>query len=87
MFSLIETEKGKFTYHCHGCGWEIELTTTNQIAAADEASTSKRVHHCAPEMGPSSDTKGTLGELSRGPGIDLDLSRSFPTSANDGSAY
>jgi hypothetical protein len=25
MFSLRETEDGKFLYRCHACGWECEL--------------------------------------------------------------
>jgi hypothetical protein len=25
MFSLQETEDGKFIYRCHSCGWEYEL--------------------------------------------------------------
>jgi hypothetical protein len=57
MFSLTETEKGHFTFRCHGCGGEIELIATDQVAAADEALTCKEVHDCAAEMDPSSDTK------------------------------
>lgn len=57
MFSLREPENGKFTYRCHGCGWEGELTATDQVAAADEAITCNEAHKCALEMRPLSDTK------------------------------
>ena len=57
MFSLSETEKGRFIYRCHGCAWGSELTATDQIAAADEAITCSKLHNCAPKMDPLSDTK------------------------------
>jgi hypothetical protein len=30
MFSLKETDAGKFIYRCHACGWECELMATDQ---------------------------------------------------------
>ena len=57
MFSLSGPENGKLTYRCHGCGWEIELTATDQVAAADEAITCNDAHKCALYVRPLSDTK------------------------------
>jgi hypothetical protein len=57
MFSLRETEAGKFIYRCHACGWEHELAATAKVAAADEAVSCSETHKCAPELRPSSDTK------------------------------
>jgi hypothetical protein len=57
MFSLSGTKRGEFTYRCHACGWESELTATDQIAAADEAITCNTIHNCALEMDPLPDTK------------------------------
>jgi hypothetical protein len=36
---------------------EIELTATDQVAAADEAITCNKDHNCAFEMDPLPDTK------------------------------
>jgi hypothetical protein len=57
MFSLRETETGKFIYRCHVCGLEHELTATDKVAAADEAVGCSETHKCAPELPPLSDTK------------------------------
>ena len=57
MFSLRETESGKFIYRCHACGWERELTAMDQVAAADEAPACNEAHKCALEMRPASDEK------------------------------
>lgn len=57
MFSLSQTENGKFTYRCHGCGRESELTATDQVAAADEAITCNEAHKFALEMRSLSETK------------------------------
>ena len=50
MFSLRETESGKFIYRCHGCGWERELTATERVAAADEALACNKTHKCSTEL-------------------------------------
>jgi hypothetical protein len=57
MFSLRETEAGKFLYRCHACAWEHELTATHKVAAADEAVACNETHKCAPALPPLSDTK------------------------------
>jgi len=57
MFSLRETETGKFIYRCHTCGWEHELTATDKVAAADEALACNQTHKCAAEVRPWPDTK------------------------------
>lgn len=58
MFSLREAESGEFIYRCHGCGWDCELTATDQLAAAVGAMACKEAHKCAVEMRPpSSDTR------------------------------
>lgn len=54
MFSLRETESGKFIYRCHGCGREIELTAMDKVAAADEAVACNETHKCATEQPPAS---------------------------------
>jgi hypothetical protein len=41
MFSLRGNADGKFIYHCHGCGSEVELMATDQVMAADQAVTSR----------------------------------------------
>jgi hypothetical protein len=50
MFSLMETERGKLIYRCHGCGSERELNATDQVAAADEAVACNAAHQCGSEM-------------------------------------
>lgn len=50
MFSLRETESGKFIYRCHGCGWERELTAAARVAAADEALACNKSHKCSTEL-------------------------------------
>ena len=52
MFSLTETEIGKFIYRRNGCGSEHELTATNQVAAVDEAVACDEAHKCATELPP-----------------------------------
>jgi hypothetical protein len=47
MFSLRETEDGKFMYRCHTCGWECELMAPDQATAADQAIASNQTHKCA----------------------------------------
>ena len=37
MFSLREIADGKFIYRCHQCGWESEITTTEQRIATEQA--------------------------------------------------
>ena len=50
MFSLRETESGRFIYRCHGCGWERELAATERVAAADEALACNKTHKCSTEL-------------------------------------
>lgn len=57
MFSLRETETGKFMYRCHACAWEHELTALDKLAAADEAVACNQTHTCTAEVRPLSDTK------------------------------
>jgi DNA-directed RNA polymerase subunit RPC12/RpoP len=46
MFSLQETEDGKFMYRCHTCGWECELMAPDQAIAADQAIACNQTHKC-----------------------------------------
>jgi hypothetical protein len=57
MFSLRETEEGKFIYRCHACSLEHELRATDKVAAADEAVGCSETHKCAPELPQLPDTK------------------------------
>jgi DNA-directed RNA polymerase subunit RPC12/RpoP len=52
MFSLRETEDGKFIYRCHRCGWECELMAPGQATAADQAIAYNQTHKCGTQ--PSS---------------------------------
>ncbi len=47
MFSLRETDDGKFIYRCHACGWEYELMATDQAIAVDQAVAYTQSHKCA----------------------------------------
>jgi hypothetical protein len=53
MFSLRETEDGKFIYRCHSCGWECELAAPDQSTAADQAVAFNQTHKCAAEVSGS----------------------------------
>jgi hypothetical protein len=57
MFSLRETEDGKFLYRCHACSWECELMATDQVTAADQAVAYNQTHKCAAESSSPSDTQ------------------------------
>jgi hypothetical protein len=47
VFSLREVADDKFIYHCHQCGWESEIMTTEQ------AVTYSRSHQCSPKSANS----------------------------------
>jgi len=55
MFSLRETESGKFVFRCQGCGWEREFTPADQVAAADQALAWHEAHRCATELPATGD--------------------------------
>jgi len=57
MFSLRETEDGKFIYRCHACGWECDLTATDQVTAADKAVAYSQSHKCLAAPASPSDTQ------------------------------
>lgn len=57
MFSLRETEDGKLMYRCHLCGWECELTATDQVTAADQAVADSQTHKCLAEPSSPSNTQ------------------------------
>jgi hypothetical protein len=46
MFSLKETEHGKFAYRCQACGWQRELTASDRMMAVNEALTCSERHKC-----------------------------------------
>ena len=49
MFSLREIADGKFIYRCHQCGWESEITTTEQRIATEQAIAYSLSHQCPPK--------------------------------------
>jgi hypothetical protein len=53
MFSLQETEDGKFIYRCHSCGWECELVAPDKVTAADQAIACSQTHKCVAEVSGS----------------------------------
>jgi hypothetical protein len=51
MFSLRETEHGRFVYRCQSCGWQRELTVSDRIMAVNEALACSEWHKCGePEL-------------------------------------
>jgi hypothetical protein len=60
MFSLREVEDGKFIYHCHMCGLESEIMTTEQAVGYS------RSHPCVPKAVPPSERLSTGNDLQLG---------------------
>ena len=51
MFSLKETEHGKFVYRCQACGWQCEIETLDRIMAVNQAIACSQFHKCTePEL-------------------------------------
>jgi hypothetical protein len=57
VFSLRETDDGAFIYKCHACGWQCELTATDQNTAADQALPCDHTHKCAAAQPSASNTQ------------------------------
>lgn len=49
MFSLRESDDGKFIYRCHECGLESEIMGPEPANAAEQAIAHAQSHTCAPK--------------------------------------